>query len=169
MLFEGSEFSVTLVRSAVGPNLLPGLEIVRIAETTDRNGAVLVRSTTPFAPFGPDGGSLVQMNFANPVALLHPPYRVSFAYAARDGIWNNIWRDEAQLPKLIRLTVRDAVSQQTLSISTTALVHVDMPAACVNGKDKGGCVGKPGSNAPQPDGKPIKAEAATTRSAALRP
>jgi general secretion pathway protein J len=168
-LFEGSEFSVTLVRTAVGPNPQPGLEIVRIAETTDRNGTALVRTTTPFAPFGPDGGSLAQMNFANPVALLHAPYRVSFAYAARDGVWKNIWRDEAQLPKLIRLTVRDAASQLALSISTTALVHVDMPAACAIGKDKTGCASQPGADNPQPTGRPIKADAATTRSAALEP
>src|SRR5262245_54490279 len=29
-LFDGTEYSVTLVRSAIGPNTRPGLEIVRI-------------------------------------------------------------------------------------------------------------------------------------------
>ena len=31
-LFDGTEFSVTLVRSAIGPNTRPGLEIVRISQ-----------------------------------------------------------------------------------------------------------------------------------------
>src|ERR1700675_164468 len=32
-VFEGTDHSVTFVRSALSPNALPGLEIVRIAET----------------------------------------------------------------------------------------------------------------------------------------
>src|SRR5260221_8757946 len=35
-LFDGSELSVTFVRTALGPNARPGLEVVRIGETTDR-------------------------------------------------------------------------------------------------------------------------------------
>src|SRR5215471_8777472 len=49
-LFDGTEFSLTLVRSAVGPNVGPGLEIVRIAEINDKSGLLLVRSTKTFAP-----------------------------------------------------------------------------------------------------------------------
>src|SRR5882672_6738854 len=35
-LFEGTETSVTLVRSVIGPNPRPGLEIVRIEQTAER-------------------------------------------------------------------------------------------------------------------------------------
>src|SRR5215475_9297212 len=42
-LFDGTEFSVTLVRTAVGPNARPGLEIVRIGQTGEKRGAALVR------------------------------------------------------------------------------------------------------------------------------
>src|SRR5712691_13520210 len=41
-IFDGTELSVTLVRSAVGPNIRPGLEIVRIAELNDKHGKILV-------------------------------------------------------------------------------------------------------------------------------
>src|SRR4051794_16293478 len=34
-LFDGSELSVTFVRTALGPNAGPGLDVVRIGETSD--------------------------------------------------------------------------------------------------------------------------------------
>jgi general secretion pathway protein J len=42
-LFEGSELSVTFVRTAVGPNTRPGLEIIRLIEKADNQGLALVR------------------------------------------------------------------------------------------------------------------------------
>src|ERR1700737_2657490 len=35
-LFDGSELSVMFVRTALGPNAKPGLDVVRIGETSDR-------------------------------------------------------------------------------------------------------------------------------------
>src|SRR6202012_4923396 len=49
-LFSGSELSVTFVRTAVGPNAGPGLDVVRLGETTDRKEFVTVRSRAKFAP-----------------------------------------------------------------------------------------------------------------------
>src|SRR5207302_189748 len=43
-LFDGSELSVTFVRTALGPNVGPGLDVVRLGETTDRREFVTVRS-----------------------------------------------------------------------------------------------------------------------------
>jgi general secretion pathway protein J len=156
-LFEGTESAVTLVRSVIGPNLRPGLEIVRIAETSEGGGTVLVRSTTPFAPLAPNVTSVRQIAFGNPVALLRDPYRVAFAYAGRDGSWKTTWQNASELPAAIRMTILDAVSRRTLSISTTALVHVQIPAACASAKNKTNCVAQPadenegqGNNPPQP-------------------
>ena len=153
-LFDGTEFSVTLVRSAVGPNIRPGLEIVRIAEISDKSGQVLVRSTKAFAPLE---SNLRQPDFANPVVLLRSPYQVSFAYAGRDGIWKQNWQNASQLPAAVRLTVRDATSGRTLTISTTALVHVELPAACVDSKRKDDCIGLPGGGNDRPDNNPAQA------------
>ena len=47
-IFDGTELSVILVRSAVGPNAQPGLEFVRLAEIASERGPVLVRATAPF-------------------------------------------------------------------------------------------------------------------------
>ena len=43
LLFGGAELAVTFVRSALGPNSRPGLEIVQISEITDSRGPALVR------------------------------------------------------------------------------------------------------------------------------
>ncbi len=38
-LFEGNELAVTFVRTAVGPNTRPGLEIIRLIEKADAGGS----------------------------------------------------------------------------------------------------------------------------------
>jgi general secretion pathway protein J len=126
--FEGSELSVTFVRTAVGPNTHPGLEIIRFHEVGDSNGPLLVRDRAMFAPMDPG----TSVNFIDPVVLMRPPYRVTFAYAGPDGAWQTAWRAAPQLPAKIRVTVRDVLTQQRLAISTAALVHVDTPVECVS-------------------------------------
>ena len=140
-LFDGSELAVRFVRSPTGPTAKHGLEIVRIAETADRQGRVLVRSTAPFAPSDPTLSAPLPLNFANPVPLLRAPYRLTLAYAARDGVWHDSWRGDTGLPAIIRMSIRDAASERALPISTTATVHVNMAAACVGAKGTGAAAG----------------------------
>jgi general secretion pathway protein J len=159
-LFEGAELGVTFVRSAVGPNTRPGLEIVRITESADQRGPILVRMRAPFAPVA--AGGMTQINFADPVVLLRSPYRVSFGYAAGDGLWKNSWQNAAELPAMIRATVRDAETERTLAVSTATAVHVEVPASCARGNGGGGCIeGKP------PVGTGQTAEGADDRAAAM--
>ena len=80
-VFDGTELGVTLVRSAVGPNAQPGLEYVRFAEIASERGPVLARATAPFVPVEPDIGAIAQLKFSEPVVLVRPPFRVSFAYS----------------------------------------------------------------------------------------
>jgi prepilin-type N-terminal cleavage/methylation domain-containing protein len=49
-LFDGSELSMTFVRTAFGPNSGPGLDIVHFGEAKDRREFVTVRSRARFAP-----------------------------------------------------------------------------------------------------------------------
>lgn len=130
-LFEGAELSVMFVRTALGPNAGPGLEVVRLGETTDRRKFVTVRSRARFTPL-PSASSLTeQLHFGDPVVLLHAPYRLSFAYAGPDQVWKSTWRGADKLPALVRLTVRDAETQRVLSVSTVTPVHVQAPSDCV--------------------------------------
>ncbi|GKQ53478.1 type II secretion system protein J [Bradyrhizobium sp. Ce-3] len=150
-LFEGSELSVTFVRTSVGPNAGPGLDVVRLGETRDRGEFVTVRSQTRFTPLA-DGVSLSeQVHLGSPVVLLRAPYRLSFAYAGPDRAWKATWRDANKLPTMIRLTVRDAASQRVLSVSTIAPVHVQIPSDCT--KPDGNCGDKPSSDGATDQGK----------------
>jgi general secretion pathway protein J len=133
-VFEGSELSVTFIRTRLDPNLSTGVEVVQIAETRDDNGLALVRRTAPFVPA--IGG---QRNFANPVVVVRAPYRVSFSYAGRDRIWRDNWHGSAQLPHAIRVRVRDAATSTTLAVSTSTLVHAELPARCIGAKTNKVC------------------------------
>jgi len=164
-LFEGTPSSVILVRSAIGPAARPGLEIVRIAEAADGPRTIVLRSTTPYVPLEPNQATISRLRFANPVALLNPPYRVSFAYAGSDGVWKDTWQNSPLLPTTVRVTVRDAATQRALAISTTALIHVELPAACANTNAKTSCIAQPGDQRGVPaEENPAPAAAPVQRS-----
>jgi general secretion pathway protein J len=140
-LFDGSELSITFVRTAMGPNVGTGLDVVRLGETSERGKFVTVRSRTPFAPL-PVGSTLSeQLHFGDPVVLLHAPFRLSFAYAGQDRVWNSTWRNAKRLPSMIRLTIRDAASERVLSVSTIAAIHAEVPSDCR--QPDGNCDDKP--------------------------
>jgi general secretion pathway protein J len=148
-VFEGTASSVTLVRSAVGPNTEPGLEVVRIAESSDRQGIALVRTRTPFAPFGLGDVSANQLKFTDPVVLLRAPFRVSFSYSSGDGSWVDTWQNAIQLPAAVRFLVRDVTTGRTLAISSAAMVHVELPADCADPMSQAcGLQSSPAANGP---------------------
>jgi general secretion pathway protein J len=142
-LFDGSELSVMFVRTALGPNAGPSLDVVRVGETTDNGELVTVRSQTSFRPLPPASSLSEQLHFGSPVVLLRRPYRLSFAYAGPDRIWKSNWHQSDKLPAWIRLTVRDAQSERVLSVSTVTPVHVQAPSDCV--QPDGKCDSKPGA------------------------
>ena len=148
-IFEGTPSAVTLVRSAVGPNTDPGLEVVRIAEAVDRKGVALVRTRTPFAPFGQGDVSTNQLNFTDPVVLLRAPFRVSFSYSAGDGSWSDTWRNAGQLPSAVRFLVRDLTTGRTLAVSSATMVHVELPADCAGGGSEACGSQSPGASGSQ--------------------
>ena len=122
---------------------VPGLEIIRIGEAGSERGPVMVRMRAPFVP-------IVQgVNDRD-----HPPLPIRscwcarpivsrFSYAGADRVWQPVWRDAQQLPRAIRVTLRDAATQRTLSASTAALVHAELPASCVQAKSLNECFGQP--------------------------
>jgi general secretion pathway protein J len=149
-VFDGTELSVTFLRSALGPNTRPGLELVRIMEMGGDKGLMTVRTRAQFLPMGRDGVS-VQPAPANPVVLLRAPYRVTFSYAGPDRVWRNVWRGQGQLPTAIRIQLRDATTDRTLSVSTATMVHADMPADCISAEVIADCLDRrvqPGQQPP---------------------
>jgi general secretion pathway protein J len=152
-LFDGAALSVTFVRSALGPNTRPGLEIVRIAETADQRGLAMVRVSAPFLPLAPDGSG-APPRFGDPVVLVRAPYRVSLSYAGEDRVWHDTWRGEATLPAAVRVLLRDAATSQTLAVSTAATIHVNLPAQCASAVNVAPCplgkTGDPDNSSPSP-------------------
>jgi general secretion pathway protein J len=136
-MFDGAEFAVMFVRTAVGPNTFTGLEAVRIEEASDNRGPALVRSTAPFTPAVRD---LREVEFSNPIVLIRPPYRISFSYAGPDRMWRDTWHGATQLPRAIRVSVRDFASAAALAMSTSAVIRAELPARCAAAKAGAGCV-----------------------------
>lgn len=151
--FEGDELSVVFVRSAIGPNTKPGLEIVRVAATADARGPVLVRMRTPFGLLPTDAKISDLSQFSDPVVLMRAPFRATFSYAGADNVWHGSWKDATQLPIAIRISVRDAASERALAVSTATLLHIGAPAECARAKIPKDCVAQlaNGSN----DGKAL--------------
>ncbi|HLH87364.1 MAG TPA: prepilin-type N-terminal cleavage/methylation domain-containing protein [Xanthobacteraceae bacterium] len=129
-IFDGTELGVTFVRGAVGPNTRPGLEIVRLAEIGSERGPVLARASAPFVPL-PDPNVISSLKFSEPVVLVRSPFRVLFAYAGPDGGWQATWRGADKLPRAVRVTVRDAVSGETLAVSSAITIHVEVAPECI--------------------------------------
>jgi len=150
-LFDGGELSVAFVRTILNPNTAGGLEIVRIAEISDKRGPVLVRSTALFTPNVTGGADSV--SFGNPVALIRAPYRATFSYAGTDRVWHETWHQQTLLPRAVRVRLRDGVTSTTLAVSTTALIHAELRASCVSRTGAGaqcpelGSQGTPAANA----------------------
>jgi general secretion pathway protein J len=138
--FNGTSQSVTFVRTALSPNAHPELEIVRFAEIEGANGPVLVRTQARFVPIVEGAHDAELPHFANPVALVRAPYRISLSYAGADREWHDTWQQQIQLPKAIRLTVRDARTRRAFTASTATLLHVEIPADCISAKSFANCL-----------------------------
>lgn len=154
-MFQGTESSVTFVRSAIGPNSPAGLEVVRLAEIDDERGRILVRTRTAFTPAATaaaiaDG----TIELTNPVVLMRPPFRVSFAFAGPDRAWRESWLNANQLPQAVRITILDGQTDEILPFSTAALVNVTAPAECAAnaGRSCGGQQGGAGQQSGAPSG-----------------
>lgn len=151
VLFFGSPDAIILVRTVRAPHAPPGLEFVRLTETPFQDGPALVRMRAPFAPFIGDPDSKVQPDFTDPVVLLRAPYRLSFAYAGPDDVWEERWVEAQRLPRRIRITVRDVATDHSLAASTVAPVHAELPMECINAKTLTACAfAPPGDQQPKP-------------------
>ena len=144
-LFDGDALGVTFVRSAIGPNAGPGLDVVRLAETRDENGFALVRTRAAFAPTAPDARA-APFALGDPVVLVRSPFRVTFAYAGPDRVWRESWRGGDSLPEAVRVVVRETLDGQVLAVSTAILVRVT--ASFVEAGGAGGAGAPPAT--PQP-------------------
>jgi general secretion pathway protein J len=149
-MFDGTESAVMFVRTPLGPNTFTGLEVIRIEEASDNRGSALVRNTAPFTPVIRD---LREVDFSNPVVLIRAPYRISFSYAGPDHMWQDTWRGVAQLPRAIRVSVRDSAASRTLAVSTSTVIRAELPARCAAAKAVAECIPADAASPPRSDGR----------------
>ena len=140
LMFDGVDRSVIFVRTELAPHARPGLEFVRIAETSSDDGPILVRTRAAYVPFGGEANERNRPNFADPVVLVRAPYRLSFSYAGADRIWRETWQRSSQLPRAIKVTLQDAATQRTLAASTATLVHAEIAPDCIVAKSLADCL-----------------------------
>lgn len=136
-LFEGSPRSVTFVRTSLGPNSGPGLELIRISEVSRKDGRALVRTRAPFLPL--TVGAQHEIKFGDPVVLLRSPYRLAFSYAGADRIWHDEWHHQTRLPEAIRLTLHDSSIPQPSRRVTATVVHAQLPVDCISANSIDDC------------------------------
>lgn len=134
-IFDGQPLSVTLVRAA-GANMPPGREYVRLIERADRQGLALVREHAPFNAV--ETGDLIR--WRDPVVLVRAPYRVSFSFAGAAMEFQKEWKDAPELPRAVRIDVRDATNDRSLPLSTTVAVRVTLRPDCVRAKSISDCI-----------------------------
>jgi general secretion pathway protein J len=163
-VFEGGVLGVTFVRPTFGPNALPGLEVVRIAETAADRGRAMVRTRAPFVPVVTGVNDRTPPVFTDPVVLIREPYRISFNYAGPDRVWKQSWRNADELPKAVRISVRDAATERLVAASTATIIHVDLPAQCVSAAQVAGCAGAPPQPPPDQAAQPTAGANAAPRS-----
>jgi general secretion pathway protein J len=130
-LFEGDASSVMFVRSAIGPDAYPHLEVVRVAEIKEDRGLAMVRTRARFAPTAPKplGTPAQPIAFGDPVTLIRAPFHITFAYAGPDRVWLPSWKGREELPEAVRISVRDTVANRVLAASTVARIRVTAPGA----------------------------------------
>jgi general secretion pathway protein J len=130
-LFDGDASSVMFVRSAIGPDAYPHLEVVRVAEIKEDRGLAMVRTRARFAPTAPKppGAPAQPIAFGDPVTLIRAPFHITFAYAGPDRVWVPSWKGRDQLPEAVRISVRDTVANRVLAASTVTRVRVTAPGA----------------------------------------
>ena len=122
VVFEGRSSEVTFVRTAIGPNMHGGLELVRIGESMAVRGEVVARSRVAFVPGTPEVDPA-----SSPVVLLRRPFRLSFEFAGSEKIWRTDWQGEERLPWAVRVTVLDG-SDRRKKIARVAAIHARLPA-----------------------------------------
>jgi general secretion pathway protein J len=145
-LFEGSESSVLFLRTAVGPNSKPGLDIVRLIEKPDDQSVAMVREHAAFMPMS----ASAQIKLGDPVVLIRAPFRVTFSYAGPDQVWQATWSGQPQLPSVVRIAVRDGANGKVLAVSSASLVRINASAECARSKNPLECfAGKEQSDAPK--------------------
>jgi general secretion pathway protein J len=135
--FDGAAERLVFVTSSAVAARAAREEIVTLSvESVGEDGARLVRRRTPW--LGPRGG-LDDGPAQDLVVLLEGRFDISFAYGrVEQGAtsWSADWRGETELPRLVRLDLRDKDTGERLFPGAEFVLRADAPAACASADSK---------------------------------
>ncbi len=149
--FDGGVAKIVFVSASAVGSLAAREEVLTLSvEALQDDMTQLVRRRAAW--LGPRAGLLAN-RAGDAVVLLKGRYDLSFSFARMDAkgalTWTNIWKGETELPRLIRLNLRDAATGASLVAGADFIVRADAPPACAQAS--GECL--PGRKA-EPGEKP---------------
>lgn len=136
-VFAGGPKKVAFVAAAgvsAGP---PGEEIVLLEVVETAEATRLVRRRAPWL------GLRTPLQDTRPgdaVVLLEGRLRIAFSYADRSLVWTSVWADRPDLPRHIRLDLRDGASGAPLLGPLDFEIRADAPPACARADATPACV-----------------------------
>jgi hypothetical protein len=107
-----------------------GEEVVELAVEQEDDVARLVRRSAAWP--GPRT-RIENVSLADQVILLEGKVLISFSFARfKDGAlaWSDAWKGEPELPRFVRLAVRDAATGADVIAATDFVIRADASAGC---------------------------------------
>jgi prepilin-type N-terminal cleavage/methylation domain-containing protein len=119
----------------VGPGGVPadqsGEEVVSLTIEQEDDVSRLVRRRAPW--FGPRT-RFEELTFGEPVILLDGKFLTSFAFGqfTQNGTlaWSDVWKEQASLPRSVRLNLRDRATGADLLPGTEFVIRADASGGC---------------------------------------
>lgn len=130
--FEGGPGRIVFVTgSAVGARAAPEEALTLEVEPLRAGLTRLVRRRSVW--LGPRAGLFAE-EAGDAVVLLEGRYDISFDFARMDArgalAWTDRWKDETELPRVVRLRLADPVTGADLAAGAQFILWADAPAAC---------------------------------------
>lgn len=153
--FEGDAAKIIFVSaSAVGARAAQEEALTLSIESAADESTRLVRRRAVW--LGPRAG-LFAGEARDAVVLLEGRYAISFSYARMNArgelAWSDRWKGEIELPRLIRLNLRDSTTGASLVAAADFIVRADAPPFCVSTPET--CfLDKPGASLEPPAREP---------------
>lgn len=145
VLFDGDTNVVRFITAAENrANAKAGA--IEIAIVTNDNRTIIRRRSVGWGPFDYDFASLA---WRDPVILLQGRFDARFSFASINGnsvVWRDHWGQESNLPRLVKLTLTNRDSGQSVTAPIIVPLLADADAACVTeprGADCPRAVGRP--------------------------
>lgn len=143
--FQGGPAGIAFIGAAEIASGPRGEEVVMLAvEEGPAETARLVRRRVGWP--GP-AARLEDLVPADPVVLLEGPFAIGFAYGSvgtRQALtWSESWRDMPELPRFVRVTVRDRRSGADLLAGAAFALRADAPIVCAEPDANAGCISVP--------------------------